>query len=84
MANHKSTKKRIVLSAKQNLRNRKNRSKLSTSIKEVIQSDSKETAGESLKRATALLDKMAGKGLLHKKNASRKKSRLAKHVNSIK
>jgi small subunit ribosomal protein S20 len=83
MAHHKSAKKRIVLSAKQNQRNRKNRSKLNTSIKEVVQSDSKEAAEESFKRASSLLDKMTSKGIIHKKNAARKKSHLAKHVNSI-
>ncbi len=83
MAHHKSAKKRIVLSAKQNLRNRKNRSKMNTAIKEVGQSDSKEAAVENLKKASSLLDKMTGKGLLHKKNAARKKSQLAKHVNSL-
>ncbi|WP_424245753.1 small subunit ribosomal protein S20 [Elusimicrobium posterum] len=41
-------------------------------------------AEELLKKASAAADKAAKKGVIHKKTAARKKSRLAKIVNSSK
>jgi small subunit ribosomal protein S20 len=38
----------------------------------------------ALKTVIPALDKAAGKGLIHKKNASRKISRLTKKVNALK
>ena len=44
--------------------------------------DKKEAQSE-LKKAISTIDKIASKGIIHKKNASNKKSRLAKHVNQL-
>jgi len=84
MAQHKSTKKRIVLSKKQNLRNNKYRSAYKTAIKRVLQSESKDTAQGEFKKAESVIDKISGKGIIPQNRAARKKSQLAGHVNSLK
>lgn len=83
MANHKSTKKRIILSKKQNLRNNKYRSAYKTAIKRVLKSDSKDTALSEFKTAVSLIDKLAGKGIIHQNRAARNKSQLAGFVNGL-
>lgn len=84
MAQHKSTKKRIVLSAKQNERNRAKKSALKSSIKKVFATTDKESAVAEFKKTSSLLDKMTVKKILPKNRAARKKSQLASFVNSIK
>jgi small subunit ribosomal protein S20 len=63
------------------------KSALKTKIKSVItgaESKNKENSTAALKAAIPALNKAASKGLIHKKNASRKISRLTKKVNAIK
>jgi small subunit ribosomal protein S20 len=70
-------------SALQRERNRALRSRLRNAIKEVRNETSKEQAVAKLRVASALLDKAANTGLLHKSNASRNKSRLTALVNKL-
>ena len=44
---------------------------------------SAEKAQEALKAGVPIIDRTAVKGVIHKKNASRKVSRLTKHVNDL-
>ena len=81
MAHHKSCLKRIKTSAKANERNRAYRSMMKTSIKRIQESENRETALERLNSVSSLLDKMVLKGVLHRNNASNKKSRLMRWVN---
>ena len=81
MAHHKSCIKRIKTSAKANERNRSYRSMMKTAVKRIQESDNRETAMERLTSITSLLDKMVLKGVLHRNNASNKKSRLSRWVN---
>lgn len=86
MANIKSAKKRIKVSAKKSLRNKMIKSKTKTAIKKVIvasEAGNKEGAATALANAVKTIDKAASKGIYHKNNAARKKSRLAKMVNKI-
>ncbi|MBD5087960.1 MAG: 30S ribosomal protein S20 [Clostridiales bacterium] len=86
MANIKSAKKRIKVIETKTARNKAIRSKVKTSIKKVeaaIAAKDKEAAVAALKAATVEIDKAASKGVYHKKNASRKISRLAQAVNKI-
>lgn len=86
MANIKSAKKRIKVIETKTARNKAIRSKVKTSIKKVeaaIAAKDKEAATAALKAATVEIDKAASKGVYHKKNASRKISRLAQAVNKI-
>lgn len=86
MANIKSAKKRIKVIETKTARNKAIRSKVKTAIKKVeaaIAAKDKEAAAVALRAATVEIDKAASKGVYHKKNASRKISRLAQAVNKI-
>ena len=86
MANHKSAIKRHKQSLKNAARNRTVRTRIKNVIKDVraaVQQQDSEAAKTSLVKATSILDKAAGKGVLHWKNSSRKVSRLAKAINQM-
>jgi small subunit ribosomal protein S20 len=83
MPQHKSAEKQIRISKKANLRNRAGKSKLKTVIRGVIESKDKKTAQTALIEAVSLIDKSVGSGLIHKNNASNKKSRLYTYVNKL-
>ena len=60
-------------------RNRKYRSQLRSTLKEirsVIDAKDKAAAKKQLNQAISLIDRMAGKGIIHRNTASRYKSRL--------
>lgn len=52
-------------------------------VRSAVQSNNLEQARESLQRANSVLDKAAGKGVIHKKNAQRRVARLSKAVNKM-
>lgn len=86
MANIKSAKKRIKVTARKTLRNKIIKTQTKTAIKKVIAASAagdKDSAGKALSNAVMTIDKAASKGVFHKNTASRKKSRLAKLVNKI-
>lgn len=86
MANIKSAKKRILVNQTKAERNKAIKSKVKTSIKKVtaaIEAKDVEAAKAALKDATVVIDKAASKGVFHKKNASRKISRLSVAVNKL-
>ena len=86
MANIKSAKKRILVINKKTLRNKMVASATKTAVKKVIvavNAGDKAVATDALKAATKAIDMPCTKGILHKNNASRKKSRLAKLVNKM-
>jgi small subunit ribosomal protein S20 len=85
LANHKSAIKRAKQNAARNLRNKAVRTRVKNVIKDVrkaLQENAKDDAAAALKTATCVIDKAAGKGVLHRNNAVRKISRLAKAVNA--
>ena len=79
MANLKSQKKRILTNEKQRQRNVAVRARVKTFLKSaetaMEQSDAKQT-DEALKAAITEIDIAERKGVYHKNNAARKKSRL--------
>ncbi len=86
MANIKSAKKRIKVIQTKTERNKAIRSKVKTAIKKVnaaIDANDKEAAVAALQAATIEIDKACSKGVFHKKNASRKVSRLSLAVNKL-
>ena len=85
MPNIKSAKKRVVTSRANEERNKAARSALRTAIKKanVAVEAKAEGADIAVKEAVAKIDKAAGKGLLHKNNAARKKSALVKKLNKV-
>jgi small subunit ribosomal protein S20 len=60
--------------------NRAQRSTLRTALKRVRAAGTKEEAASAYAAAVRLLDRAARKGLIHKNNAARSKSRLAKFI----
>lgn len=85
MANIKSAKKRVKLIRKRTLRNTALRSNLKTTIKrfeEALASGDMNEAKVRLVNAIRTIDKAVTKGVLHKNNAARKKSRLQKMYNT--
>ncbi len=86
MANIKSAKKRVLVTATKTARNKSIRSGVKTAMKKVeaaVAANDKEAARAALTAATSAIDKAETKGVYHKNNASRKVARLAKLVNSI-
>ena len=86
MANIKSAKKRILVERRNAERNKAIRSRVKTAVKRVnaaIAANAKDAAGKALVTAVKEIDKAAGKGVFHRKTASRKVSRLTIAVNKI-
>ncbi|MCH7409132.1 30S ribosomal protein S20 [Belliella sp. DSM 111904] len=83
MANHKSALKRIRANEAKRLRNRYQAKTTRTFIKRLRLTTDKVEAQELLKKVTSMIDKLAKKNILHKNNASNKKSKLTKLVNSL-
>lgn len=83
MPNIKSAKKRVKVIAAKTEKNKANRSALRTEIKKAnVAIESGENKEEALRAATKKIDQAVAKGLLHKNNAARKKSALAKKANA--
>lgn len=81
MANIKSAIKRNKQNEKRRLRNRVYRGRARTFVKRArlaIEDGTPEEAQSALMEAVRALDKAAEKGIIHKNNAARRKSRLMK------
>lgn len=84
MANIKSAKKRIKVITRKTLENRIVKTQTKTAIKRflvAVDSGDKDVAKAALIRAISAIDRATTKGILHKNNASRKKSRLTRYYN---
>ncbi len=81
MANIKSAKKRILVTATKTARNKAIRSKVKTAVKKVFAAI--ETGDKKAALAAVEIDKACTKGVYHKNNAARKVSRLSKAVNKL-
>ena len=87
MANHKSSKKRILRNNKRNEINSNRISRIRTYIKKVeteISSENKDKANEAFKLAMPEIQRGVSRGLIHKNTASRKLSRLSNKIKTIK
>jgi small subunit ribosomal protein S20 len=86
VANHPSAEKRNRQRMKRTTRNRSVKSAVRTHIKDVraaISANDPKAAKEALTQATRAIDRAAGKGVLPKRQASRKVSRLAAQVDKL-
>lgn len=86
MATHKSAEKRDRQSKKRRERNVAAKSAVKTKVKSVIsevETGNKEKSAQALKDAIPALHRAAAKGVIHKKKAARKISRLTKKVNAL-
>ena len=87
MAHSLSAKKRVKQNAKRRTINRARKSQVKTQIKhfETALSDGDvEAASEQYRLVAQKLDKTAATSTMHERTAARKKSRLAKRLNSLK
>jgi small subunit ribosomal protein S20 len=84
LANTKSAMKRIRVAAARNERNQSYRARVRTFVKKAEQTIASGTADAAvIQQAISTLDKAAVKGVIHKNNAARKKSRLMKKANAV-
>ncbi len=87
MASSLQAKKRAKQNVKSNVTNRARKSRVKTQIKHfeaALDAGDAEAAAEQLRLVSQKLDKTASTSTMHKKTASRKKSRLAKQLNKLK
>lgn len=88
MANTKSAEKRIRSNERKRLRNQMYRSRVKTMVRKAEQlifsgQPTEDTVREeAVREAISTLDKAAVKGIIHKNNAARRKSRLMKKLNN--
>jgi len=86
LANHKSALKRARQNEVRRVRNKGYKTKVKKAIKEVrtdIENNSGEQARESFVKAVSVIQKTASKGIIHRNQASRKISRLARQINQL-
>ena len=77
---YKSALKRVGVSEKKNLRNRMITSQVKTAVKsfdKALASEDKAAVESAYVNAVSTVDKAAGKGVIHKNAANRKKAQLA-------
>lgn len=86
MANSAQARKRARQAVKRRARNMSARSAMRTAIKKVLKAvaaGEKEQAADAYKAAAPVIDRMSGKGLVHKNAAARYKSRLNARVRAM-
>lgn len=87
MPNIKSAEKRVKVAQKKTLENSIIKTGLKTQIKklgEALNLGDKSKAEEQMNTTTKTIDKAVAKGVIHKNTANRKKSAMAKKLNSSK
>lgn len=83
MPNIKSAKKRMELSAVARLKNRSERSRIRSAIKNVRAARSAEEGAAKLSEAVSILDRAATRRLYHPNRVARIKSSLTRHVAAL-
>ncbi len=86
MANHKSAIKRARQNIDRRTRNKSAKTRVKnvvTDVRLAVKDQPKEAVLETLTNAKSVIDKTARKGIIHKKTAARKISRLSKMVNNL-
>jgi len=87
MANHFSALKRARQTEKRTARNRANRSRLRTTLREfreTLAKGDKQTAEQNFRQTVSALDKAIQKGVIQENTASRYKARLSARLNALK
>ncbi len=83
MGGNKSVQKRIRQAKKANLRNKHFKSMVRTAVKKVFNADTKDEALPLMQNAISLIDRVAGKGIIHRNKAGNQKSQIMKYVNNL-
>jgi len=87
MPNIKSAKKRVDTTARNHARNKSISSRMKTELKKydaAIAAGDAAKAEELLVATTAIIDKTASKGVIHKNAADRRKARAAQKLDALK
>jgi small subunit ribosomal protein S20 len=86
LANTRSAKKRIRQNEKRRERNRPVRTRARTQVRiarTAIEAGKQDLAAAAVKEAIQQLDRAADSGVIHRKNAARRKSRLMKSLAAV-
>lgn len=86
MANSKSSKKRIRVAQRRHDRNKPLRTEARTFVKKAevaIAAGDASAAEAATQEAISVLDRVANKGVIHKNNAARRKSRLVAKYHAL-
>lgn len=86
MANHKSALKRARQNEDQRLRNKSNKTRVKSVIKDIrsaVMNPSDQDLSASLNAAKSVIDKASKKGSIHHRTAARKISRMSRLINSV-
>lgn len=88
MATTVSSRKRIRQNHAHNARNRWRKKRIQGAVKAfediIVHHGSHADAEKAFREAAAILDRIAGKGTIHRNKAARKKSRMARRLASLK
>ncbi len=86
MANHKSALKRARQNEVKRINNKGYKTRVKKAVKEVrtaLADNSVDQAKKSFVKTVSIVQKAASKGVIHRKQASRKISRLATQINQL-
>lgn len=83
MPQHMSAAKRVRQNERRRQRNVQKRSMMKTAIKKVKNAPDKETATGELQKTISILDKMVGRGIIHRNKAANLKSKLTRRVGAM-
>ena len=84
MANHKSALKRIRSDETKKSLNKLQHKTTRNAIKSLKETTNKKAADKLFADVTSMLDKLAKNNIIHKNKSANLKSKLSKHVNSLK
>jgi len=79
----KSVEKRVRQAENRRQYNQHYKSQMRSLVKKVLQTDSREAAEPLYREAVSMIDRIAGKGIIHKNKAGREKRKLTRHFNSL-
>ncbi|MBD3165091.1 30S ribosomal protein S20 [bacterium] len=80
MPQHKSCEKRMRTSARERAHNRHYRNVMKKAIRRVENASTAEEGRAALREAVSMLDRLAGKGIIHRNRAASRKSRLHRRI----
>lgn len=83
MDRHPQQVKRERQDKKRRARNVEGLSRLRTHIKKVLSTTKKEDASSIYSNTVRIIDKAVSKNLIHKNTGARRKSQIARHLNSL-
>ena len=83
MPQHKSAEKRMRTSERRRAYNRMNKTRMKSALKDLRNTTDKAVAEEKYKSVSAILDRLATKGIIHRNTAAHRKSKLAKFIHTL-